>query len=653
MSGSVRRRAGALVATLGVGSLLGLVAPASAQDVPPSTSPPRLSLVDQSLVVEPDGTFGVLVAVDDAPAATDLAIDIYDRTEPGEVVGVEPAEGPQATFDLVALPEADGGARRTSGFAIELFAPGQENPDPAWGYEIDEPGVYPVRVRLWDADGNVLAVMMTAIVRLPEAGQEVQPTQVALLADGRRDPPGDPEARAAGEQADPNLVEELGPVLDALDARPSLPATWALTPDAIARLAADESATEDLRRLRSAVASEDRTVLDSAYVDVDPTALVDAGLDDELSSQRDLGRGTLTELLEQPLTGTWLLGHRVDEDTLEALRTRGIFRTLLPGDAIGEGRGVLDPAAIAAGDGEVRAAATSELYVAGAAADDDPVLAAHRLLARLAAAGTGRDQPAQVVVDLDPDRAEPEVLALVLDALVVTTPFYEPTTVDEALESPATAVAVPAVPDLPSLGRFPAELRRSRRDLASYTSMVGARPELTGGYDRTLAVSAADGLDLAERRRDATSVSDALAAPFSTISIPETDKVTLGARDATFPLPIESSLDEPAQVVIELESSDRLEFPNDRIEATLDEERQVVQIRVRTRASGDTPVRVTVRTPDDGVILAEGRYVIRSTAVSSVGIFLTVGAAAFLALWWGRHGVRARRARREAAADSV
>ena len=40
--------------------------------------------------------------------------------------------------------------------------------------------------------------------------------------------------------------------------------------------------------------------------------------------------------------------------------------------------------------------------------------------------------------------------------------------------------------------------------------------------------------------------------------------------------------------------------------------------------------------------LAESQYTIRSSAVSGVGIVLTVGAAGFLALWWGRHWHRNR-----------
>ena len=42
------------------------------------------------------------------------------------------------------------------------------------------------------------------------------------------------------------------------------------------------------------------------------------------------------------------------------------------------------------------------------------------------------------------------------------------------------------------------------------------------------------------------------------------------------------------------------------------------------------------------VILTEGNYIVRSTAVSRVGILLTVGALVFLAAWWSRHWYRNR-----------
>jgi hypothetical protein len=39
---------------------------------------------------------------------------------------------------------------------------------------------------------------------------------------------------------------------------------------------------------------------------------------------------------------------------------------------------------------------------------------------------------------------------------------------------------------------------------------------------------------------------------------------------------------------------------------------------------------------------------VRSTAFSSIGLFLTIGALAFLAFWWGNHFRRSRKARRAA-----
>lgn len=610
---------------------------------------PILQLLSQPAVVEPDGDFGVLLSVAGAPEGTELAVYIYDRADAGDTIGVEPEEGPSATFPLVALPPvdpADPDAPRTSGFSIALYEPGQPNPDPAWGYRLDEPGVYPVRVRLRDADGDVLAVLMTSILRLPGADQQVATTEAALLVEGHRAPPTDGEARAASDAADASLVDELAPVLDELAERPAVPATFSLTPDAVARMAgdADGDAATVLADLRDLLAAPGHDLLDAPYVDLDPASLVSAGLASELGEQRDLGRQTLRDLLlEEPLTGTWQVESRLDVATLEALRQRGIFRLLVGGDVVADGAGVLGPTTLADDPSAAPVLAASPTYALGDEGGD-AVLAGHRLLARLAAAATDRTEAARVVVDVAPAVADPASLAIVLDALDEGSALFRPATLDVLLDAPPATEARLAPADPPSLGRYPSELRAARSELASYASMVGDRAEQLAAPERSLALSAAAELDLAERRADVDGVRRELAEVFSSISLPEGDTVTLGAREGQFPLPIESELDEPVQVVIALEASDRLELPDDRIEATLDSERTVVEIDVKARASGDTPVRITVRSPDDGVVLSESRYVVRSTAVSGVGILLTVGAAGFLAIWWGRHWWRARRA---------
>ena len=171
---------------------------------------------------------------------------------------------------------------------------------------------------------------------------------------------------------------------------------------------------------------------------------------------------------------------------------------------------------------------------------------------------------------------------------------------------PAAADALPTTPAQPVLGTYPLTYRRSQAALDSYRSMVGGRRELITPYEQRLTVSAARDLPLDQRHDDAASVNADLQVPFTAIATPDKEKVTLGAADGSFPVPIESSLDYPVKVVVQLEGNDRVEFPNDRIETTLAPgSTTIVPIRVRTRAAGDTPVRITVRSPDDGVVLAE------------------------------------------------
>ncbi|WP_421117982.1 DUF6049 family protein [Aquihabitans daechungensis] len=506
--------------------------------------------------------------------------------------------------------------------------------------------MYPVRVRLQDADGNRVRTLMTSLIRLPEADQRVTQTGAALLVGVHRPPPEDPDVRAGTDVADRSLLDDLAPVLDVLAERPTLPATFSITPDTLARIAGDDEAIAELNLLRDELAPPGRTLLDAPYVDVDAASLVRAELADNLTLQRDFGRQTLSELLEQPLTGTWQLRNRLDDATLTQLQARGVTRILLPGDALSGGAGVRAPVDLPTGGGTTRAVSVSSAYALGADALDDPVLSAHRFLARLAATGAGPTGTPAVVVSVDPAVVPERTLTLVADALSFGSPFFAATDLPTILDAPpAAAGAMLATPEQPILGTYPLTYRRAQSALGSYESMVGGRQELITPYDLTLTVSAAQDLELEQRLADAASVSTDLQVPFTSIDTPDKEKVTLGADDGKFPLPIESTLDYPVQVVIELEANDRVEFPNNRIETTLDPGSTLVPIRVKTRTAGDTPVRITVRSPDDGVILSESQYTIRSTAVSGVGIVLTVGAALFLAVWWGRHWRRARKAR--------
>jgi hypothetical protein len=103
------------------------------------------------------------------------------------------------------------------------------------------------------------------------------------------------------------------------------------------------------------------------------------------------------------------------------------------------------------------------------------------------------------------------------------------------------------------------------------------------------------------------------------------------------------------KVVIRLQG-EKLEFPgheNGVLDVTLATETTRVSLNVRTRASGDSPLDVTMTAPDGHLVIGRTRVTVRSTAFSGVGIILSVGAGSFLALWWLRHAVAVRRERRK------
>jgi hypothetical protein len=56
--------------------------------------------------------------------------------------------------------------------------------------------------------------------------------------------------------------------------------------------------------------------------------------------------------------------------------------------------------------------------------------------------------------------------------------------------------------------------------------------------------------------------------------------------------------------------------------------------------------------PDGERRLSTSRYTVRSTAVSGAGLVLSLGAGAFLVVWWARHWRRTRRSARLVASDS-
>jgi hypothetical protein len=123
-----------------------------------------------------------------------------------------------------------------------------------------------------------------------------------------------------------------------------------------------------------------------------------------------------------------------------------------------------------------------------------------------------------------------------------------------------------------------------------------------------------------------------------------------GARE--IPITFQNLTGHKVSVLVQL-SSPKLSFPDGASRLVeLPPRNTTVKFAVVARTSGSFPMGITVRSADGVLTIASSSFRIRSQAVSLAGLLLMVGAAVFLALWWGIH-IRRRRARRRLAGAPV
>ena len=656
-------------------------------EVPEATVPddgsPSMVFVDSSLEVAPDGEFGTVVEVKGAPAGSDLAVQIYDRVTTVEQLEASASEVPAnllATFDTLPLAAAEPPDTQLSSFVISLYTSGQPRPPDAgaWAYRLDEPGVYPVRVRLRGPEGEQLDSFVVYLARTaggaaadpeggegsgsvpgPGSGDGAGPAvQVALLARIHEDPPvHDSDSTPASIAAQPLEAAPLTAIdgfVTALTDRAQLPLTFSVTPDTARRMAEDPASRPTADRIRAALVDDDREVLSAPYADIDAAAVVGQGLEGELDAQMILGYQHLEQAVGQSGNGTWLVDHPIDLPTVDSLVARSVTGLVVDPGVLAEDRHA--PVLL---DGTESTLTAVPLFDSGltesqtsSGGDPNDRLAAHHAVGRLAALRGVEPGGAAVAVEIDPD-IDAERLAPFLDLVETAPDHLQLTTVDRILdEAPApvlTALAGPVATGDDDLAR---EIRSTRSRVDSYRSMLAEDSPTLQMFDLPLAVTLSAHRSDDDRRADLAAIESMVERRFASVVSPARDRVTLGTRDATFPLPISTDSDEPLRVRIDVQASDRVELPRSSFEADLTGERTVVQIPVRALASGDTTLVITVRTPDGEVVLTQSRYTVRSTVVSGVGVVLTVGAGGFLAVWWGRHWYRTRKDRRTEAGSA-
>jgi len=407
-----------------------------------------------------------------------------------------------------------------------------------------------------------------------------------------------------------------------------------------------------LNTLSRIVARPQTELVATALGDPSEPALIRAGLSADIPTLVAEGSSAVAAALHAQPVGSVVrpTSSALNGPSLIRLVQRGVDTALLDANFVPTPPGLREAASpvvrLSSGSTEL----TGILPDAGVAAvastyQADPVLDAHVTLGALAAtwlelpgtAGRGAailfpEQPALPAAFFGP-----------FAALVGGSPWLTPV----AATGLAALVGTPGLQPVPNrLGTiFPTDyitrLKDARLRWGHFADTAVGAKQLSETLDQRLllAESATFMTATASGDRYVSSVLDAVNAAYSAIRI-STTQVTLTSRSGVLPLTLTNGTGYAVDVVLRFVADRRLEFEGGNpYRVLLTGSSRTLTFRVRAETTGRFPITVDLETPAHGTppdTIAQTVMVVRSTAYNKVALVVTIGAALFLAAWWGR-----------------
>ena len=639
------------------------VTPAHAQA---NDSLPSLTLAGQDPWIPAGGTFTMRLQTNANPVGLRLTLTVHDRVLSrsafdATITGDNPPLG--QTLTLLRLP-LDGYPADASGVRVVPLDLDQLNVRRSGN------GVYPLEVQLRDGDDHTLAGFVTHVVVVDLSAAKPKPLDVAwvwpLVANPAFGFDGNADPAVAGQLG---LDGRLGRQATLIGADADVPLTLAPSPetlDAWSALAQDDfGIAAGVAALVSAPAHHQ--VLSGPFVPLDLPSLFDGGLGAQLGGELDRGAGSLETFFAAHFDPSTAMPGPLDTTSLDALRNVARTRLVVDGSALEPYEGRFTPSrpallSRAPGSALVATDPGLERFLQG---DEAPALRAAHLLAALAVIAGEQPSLARGVAFANPNtwdppdefvnavltglRFHPLLRAVTVDTLLAETP---PATVnDEPAGNPVVRVLAPVTVRKPPVTT--SQYDQALQDRQGIAALFNEADTRVTRADRMLFSSLSTNLETPAGRGWARDQLHAIGQSgrdfLSLIRIPPGQStVTLTASKAQIPLTFRNDADRPVDVHVAL-ASDKLLFPDgtDRDIVLQPGKNQTVRIAVETRSSGTFPILMTVTTAG-GLPIQTSEVTVRSSFVSGVGVFLTVGAVVFLAVWWG-WDIHRRRRRRQTA----
>jgi hypothetical protein len=188
----------------------------------------------------------------------------------------------------------------------------------------------------------------------------------------------------------------------------------------------------------------------------------------------------------------------------------------------------------------------------------------------------------------------------------------------------------------PLAGSFTTEMADSREAVEALDSMADQN-DLVAQLDRLLLLSESRYLGGHEDLRFdyLESARATVDAEFDKVHLPPSSDITLTSRTGRIPVTLRSEAGYPVQLQLSLRATGLELIGGSSRDILLSRPIQTFVFPARAQRTGRFPVQVRLGTPD-GTRIGRTEIVVRSTAYNRIALVITIGAALFLALWWGR-----------------
>ena len=495
-------------------------------------------------------------------------------------------------------------------------------------------------------------------------------TRPGLLPDGTPDPEVVAQLRPGGRIGEQVLSLDEHDVPVTLAPGPETLETWRV-------LAAGDN--PDIASTLTALygSLDDAQVLTGSYVPTDVPSLVAGGFGAEVATQYGRGYETLLSGLGVLIDESTAIVDPGDARALTRLRDDGISRVVVPDTALEPTGDELTPAhpfQLRSDPRNLTAVAADSSLARLLEGPDPPALRAQRFLAALSLVALELPNEQRGVVVLNDATASPDLAVIdpALRGLATTNPLVTAVQVEELFENTGIGLAQdddgePVVRELAPITPVDPPVTRAQYDaaadgLAGYRTLVPApipgspAAGLLANGDRAMLTTLSSAWNTPEGRARAQAELAAITTGIETfvgqIHVPVNPTITVTARTAEIPITFLNDSDQTVRVRVHLSSAD-LTFPDGPVrDIELPPRNTTIRFAVEARGSGTFPLSLRVTSPDGSIQLSQTEVQVRSTFVSNVGVFLTIGAVLFLALWWGNDFRRRRRTRvAEAAPD--